>query len=58
LLGHRFEVDPLWPHRLVRAEVDLDANRIRFFALRRREPNHQPQLREVSYTLPRRRFQE
>src|SRR5512143_1342816 len=58
LLGHRFEVDPLWPHRLVRAEVDLDASRIRFFALRRREPHHQPQLREVSYTLPRRRFQE
>jgi putative transposase len=58
LLGHRFEVDPLWPHRLVRAEVDLDANRIRFFALRRREPKHQPQLREVSYTLLRRRFQE
>jgi hypothetical protein len=34
LLGHRFEVDPLWPHRLVRAEVDLETNRIRFFALR------------------------
>jgi transposase len=58
LLGHRFEVDPLWPHRLVRAEVDLDASRIRFFALRRREPHHQPRLREVPYTLPRRRFQE
>ena len=26
LLGHRFEVDATWPHRLVRAEVDLDAN--------------------------------
>jgi hypothetical protein len=25
LLGHRFTVDPLWPNRLVRAEVDLDA---------------------------------
>jgi hypothetical protein len=58
LLGHRFEVDVSWPHRLVRAEVDLDAGRIRFFALRRREPNHQPLLREVAYTLPRRRFQE
>ena len=58
LLGHRFEVDVSWPHRLVRAEVDLDAGRIRFFALRRREPNHQPLLREVAYTLPRRRSQE
>ena len=58
LLGHRFEVDVSWPHRLVRAEVDLDAGRIRFFALRRREPNHQPLRREVAYTLPRRRFQE
>ena len=58
LLGHRFEVDVSWPHRLVRAEVDLDAGRIRFFALRRREPNHQPLRREVAYTLPRRRYQQ
>jgi hypothetical protein len=34
LLGHRFEVDPTWPNRLVRAEVDIDAGRIRVFALR------------------------
>lgn len=58
LLGHRFEVDASWSHRLVRAEVDLDAGRIHFFALRRREPNHQSLRREVAYTLPRRRFQE
>lgn len=25
LLGHTFTVDPLWPHRLVRCEVDLEA---------------------------------
>lgn len=56
LLGRTFEVDPLWPHRLVRCEVDLVAQGIRFFALRRRDPTWQPQLREVPYTLPRRRF--
>jgi hypothetical protein len=58
VLGHRFEVEATWPHRLVRAEVDLDAEHIRFFALRRREPVHQPLLREITYKLPRRRFQE
>ena len=58
LLGRHFEVDALWPHRLVRAEVDLDAGQIRFYALRRRDPAHQPLLREVAYKLPRRRFQE
>lgn len=58
LLGRRFEVDAMWPHRLVRAEVDLDAGSIQFYALRRREPNRQPLLREVAYRLPRRRFSE
>jgi transposase-like protein len=58
LLGRHFEVDATWPHRLVRAEVDLDAGQIRFYALRRRDPAHQPLLREVAYKLPRRRFQE
>src|SRR5262249_9497762 len=58
LLGRRFEVDATWPHRLVRAEVDLDAGHIRFYALRRREPDRQPLLRETAYRLPRRRFSE
>jgi transposase len=58
LLGRQFEVDATWPHRLVRAEVDLEAGQIRFYALRRRDPAHQPLLREVAYKLPRRRFQE
>ena len=56
VLGHRFLVDPLWPHRLVRAEVNLDAGIIRFFALRRREPSSQPLLAQHAYNLPRRRF--
>lgn len=58
VLGRCFEVDPLWPNRLVRAEVDLDAGRVRFYALRRREPKHQPLLKEATYKLPRRRFSE
>jgi transposase len=58
LLGRRFEVDAAWPNRLVRAEVDLDAGVIRFHALRRRDPGRQPLLREVAYSLPRRRFKE
>jgi len=58
LLGHRFDVSALWPYRLVRCEVDLDQNRIRFFALRRRDPHDQPLLKELPHCLPRRRFQE
>ena len=34
VLGRAFEVDRYWAHRLVRAEVDLDAGRIRFYRLR------------------------
>jgi hypothetical protein len=49
LLGRTFTVSPLWPHRLVRCEVDLDAERIRFYALRRRDPTGSPLLREVPY---------
>jgi hypothetical protein len=58
LLGHTFEVDPLWPHRLVRCEIDLSNQTIRFHALRRRDPNHQPLLRRTPYALPRRPFHE
>jgi hypothetical protein len=52
LLGHRFPVDPHWPHRLVRAEVDLDEHRIRIYALRRRDPTDQRLLREIDHRLP------
>jgi transposase len=58
VLGHRFPVDANWPHRLVRAEVDLTRKRIRFYALRRRDPAYQPLLNEVHYEFPKRRFQE
>jgi transposase-like protein len=58
VLERRFLVDPNWPHRLVRAVVDLDQGTIRFYALRRRDPTHQPLLKEVPYTLPKRQFRE
>lgn len=54
-LGRQFTVD-LPAHRLVRCEVLLDAGKIRFFRLRRREPHLQPLIGEVPYTLPRRKF--
>jgi len=58
VLQRRFLVDPAWPHRLVRCEVDLAAHCIRFYRLRRRAPTEQPLVAEVPYQLPRRRFKE
>ena len=54
--GASFFVDQNWPHRLVRAEVNLNAGVISFYALRRREPAQQPLLRTVEYRFPDRRF--
>jgi hypothetical protein len=56
LLGRHFQVTPAWPQRLVRCEVHLSNEVIRFYALRRREPNHQPLLRETPYVFPHKRF--
>jgi hypothetical protein len=58
VLGHRFHVDANWLHRLVRAEVDLDAGVIRCYALRRREPTAQPLLCTIPYQLPTKRVRE
>jgi hypothetical protein len=58
LLGRRWSVADTWPHRLVRVELDLTAERLRFYALRRRAPDVQPLLREEPYQLPKRRFRE
>jgi hypothetical protein len=57
LLGHTWQVSTDWRHRLVRCEVDLDAHRIHFYALRRRVPDQQPRLRTVPYHRPDRPFQ-
>jgi hypothetical protein len=58
LLERSYAVDPRWANRLVRAEFDLDAGKIRFYALRRKEPTVQPMLREIDHRLPRRKFRE
>jgi hypothetical protein len=58
LLGQSWPLGQLWPNRLVRCEVDLDKNKIRFFTLRRKEPTSQPQILEVDYRLPNRGFQD
>jgi hypothetical protein len=54
LLGRSWPVDLQWTHRLVRVEVDLDQHELRFYALRRREPDDQRLLRTTPYTLPHR----
>lgn len=58
LLGHTFPIEPHWPHRLVRSEVDLQSGVIRFHGLRRQDPTQQTLLREVPYILPNRPFRE
>lgn len=58
VLGQRWQVPGTWPQRLVRIEVDLSHDRLRFYTLRRREPRSQPRVLEVPYQLPKRRFQE
>jgi hypothetical protein len=58
LFGHDFRVDRHWVHRLVRCEVDLGAERIQFYGLRRKAPTEQPLLGSVTYALPRRPFRE
>ena len=57
LLGRYFPVDRHWLHRLVRCQVDFTHQRIRFYALRRRDPAHQPLLREIAYPRPSKPFQ-
>jgi len=49
LLGHSYPVANNWSHRLVRCEVSFTHQRIRFYALRRREPDVQPLLHEIQY---------
>ena len=58
LMGRGFAVDDHWLNRLVRVEFDLDAGRMRVFALRRREPKAQPMLKELSHHIPKKRFNE
>jgi hypothetical protein len=56
VLGHRWAVDKLWVHRLVRAEVDLEAKQIRCYRLRRRAPQEQPLAKTFKYVFPEKHF--
>jgi hypothetical protein len=58
LLGRTWRVSEVWPNRLVRCDVDLDRDKIRFCTLRRKDPASQPQILEVDYRLPNRGFQD
>jgi putative transposase len=58
LLGRTWPLGQVWPNRLVRCEVHLDSDKIRFFTLRRKEPAIQPKILEVDYRLPARGFRE
>lgn len=58
VLGNSFLVDAQWCHRLVRCNVDFIHQQIRFHALRRRDPDHQPMLRELSYPRPNKPFKD
>jgi hypothetical protein len=58
LLGQSWDLGQVWPNRLVRCEVDLEQDKIRFFTLRRQEPTSQAQILEVDYRLPNRGFQD
>ncbi len=56
VLGHAFVIDPLWAHRRVRCELDLDQHQLRCYRLRRRDPSDQPLLATPPCALPQRRF--
>jgi hypothetical protein len=58
LLGRTWAASTAWPNRLVRCEVDLSADKLRVFTLRRRDPTSQPCVLEVDYRLPNRGFQD
>jgi hypothetical protein len=58
VLGKTWPLGQVWPNRLVRCEVDLEKDKIRFFTLRRKDPTSQPQILEVDYRLPNRGFQD
>jgi hypothetical protein len=58
VLGRSFAVDRHWANRLVRVEVDLKAERLRVYRLRRREPAEQPLLKEIPHRVPDRGLKE
>ena len=58
VLGRPFVAAPDWLHRIVRALVDLDTDRITFHGLSRRNPEHHLLLGHQDYRIPKKRFHE
>jgi hypothetical protein len=58
VLGHSYLADSHWVHRLVRADVDFKAKKIRLFGLRRSQPEEQPLFSEHTCIFPKRSFRE
>lgn len=56
VLDQTFDVSPTWCGRLVRAEVDLTAQEIRFYALRRKDPDNHVLLATHPYKRPTKPF--
>jgi hypothetical protein len=54
--GNGFQPDKNWCNRLVRCEIDFTRQRIRFYALRRSDPERQPLLGEMPYPRPTKPF--
>jgi hypothetical protein len=57
-LGHKWPIDDMWIHRLVRIEIDLTGETVRIFRLRRREPADQPLIQNFAYRVVRKPFHE
>lgn len=51
LLGAEVRLTRAWCHRLVRAELAVTTHRLHLFALRRRDPTHQPLLKVCRFAL-------
>jgi hypothetical protein len=49
ILNRRLRVDPDWPHRLLRCELELPAQQLRCYRLRRRDPGLQPLTATVPF---------
>ena len=58
LLGRDFLVSKDWLHRLVRAEIDLDEGKVRFFALRRAEWKTQRLIKTMTLRLTKKKIEE
>jgi hypothetical protein len=56
LLGRQFAVSEVWCNRLVRAEVDLTKHALRFYGLRRKEPDRHTLMATHAYKPPQTRF--